>query len=170
MWARLTLPSSTSPSAAVVLTPGRAYQIAVAAVDVRGNWSNVRLTKVFGVAATQENATSVTYSSGWLRKAWASASGGYLMSTGTVNASASFTFTGSSVAWVASKGPKRGVAKVYLDGVLSRTVDLYAATVADRIVAATAAWPTQGTHTIKVVVSGTAGRPIVEVDAFLITG
>lgn len=170
VWARLTLPSSTSPSAAVVLTPGRAYQIAVAAVDVRGNWSNVRLTKVFGVAATQENATSVTYSAGWLRKAWASASGGYLMSTGTVNASASFTFTGSSVAWVASKGPKRGVAKVYLDGVLSRTVDLYAATVADRIVAATAAWPTQGTHTIKVVVSGTAGRPIVEVDAFLITG
>ena len=93
VWARLSLPSSKTPSAPVVLTPGRAYQLAVAALDTKGNWSNVRLSKTFGVSVAQENSTSVTYSSGWTRRAWSWASGGYITSSGTASASASFAFT-----------------------------------------------------------------------------
>ena len=51
-----------------------------------------------------------------------------------------------------------------------KTVDLYAAAYSGRVIAASYAWSAQGTHTIKVVVSGTAGRPTVDVDAFVVAG
>ena len=169
-WSRLTLATPTSRSVAITLTPGSGYRLAVAGLDTKGNWGNARITSTFGVAITQENGAHATYSSGWTRKAWAAASGGYLMSSGTATASATFTLTGSSVGWVAAKGPTKGVAKVYLDGVLYKTVDLYAAAYSGRVIAASYAWSAQGTHTIKVVVSGTAGRPTVDVDAFVVAG
>jgi hypothetical protein len=37
-----------------------------------------------------------------------------------------FTFKGSSVHWIGSKGPDHGIAEIYLDGVLQTTVDSYA--------------------------------------------
>ena len=49
-----------------------------------------------------------------------SASGGSLRYGRFAGASATYTFTGSSVAWVASRGPDRGSARVYVDGVYAR--------------------------------------------------
>jgi hypothetical protein len=69
------------------------------------------------------------------------------------------------VAWVTALGPNRGAAKVYIDGILAATVDLYAATPTYLRVAFAKSWTTAGNHTIRIVVLGTAGRPRVDLDA-----
>jgi hypothetical protein len=55
--------------------------------------------------------------------------------------------------------------KVYVDGVFVATVDLYAASASYRSVAYARTWSSLGTHTIRIVVVGTAGRPRVDLDA-----
>jgi hypothetical protein len=82
-------------------------------------------------------------------------------------ATASYTFTGSGVGWVTATGPTRGSAKVYVDGVYTTTVRLYSSTTGLRRIAYAVNWTGQGTHTIKIVVIGTAGHPRVDVDAFV---
>lgn len=169
-WTPQTLSSATATSRQWLLTPGSTYRIAVAAQDRAGNWSAYRYSPVFRVAVFQENSSFVTYSAGWLRAAYASGSGGFVDVSGNRNASASFTFTGSSVAWVGTRATTRGTARVYLDGTLRSTVDLYAASTLARSVVVSYYWPTPGTHTIKVVVDATATRPKVDVDAFTLIG
>jgi hypothetical protein len=93
-------------------------------------------------------------------------SGGSARYASAAGASASYTFTGRSIGFVTSRGPYRGAVRIYVDGVLATTIDLYAATDTFRYVAFARTWSTSGTHTIKAVVVGTAGRPRVVVDAF----
>ena len=87
--------------------------------------------------------------------------------SGVTNASAQFTFSGNAVAWIGTRATTRGKAYIYLDGVYKTTVDLYSATTLPRAAVASYYWPTSGTHTIKVVVVGTATRPKVDIDAFV---
>ena len=70
-------------------------------------------------------------------------------------ASATYTFTGSSIAWVASRGPDRGSAKVYVDGVYAKTVSLYTSGRSYRYVAFARNFGATGSHTIRIVVEGT---------------
>ena len=84
----------------------------------------------------------------------------------TAGATASYTFTGRSAGFVTTRGPTRGAVKIYVDGVLSKTVDTYCRS-------ADLPGPglvedireTQGTHTVKLVIVGTSGRPRVDLDA-----
>jgi hypothetical protein len=79
----------------------------------------------------------------------------------------SYRFTGSSIGWIAAKGPTRGSAAVYVDGVYAGTVSLYSSTTTTRVVAFARNFGANGTHTLRIVVSGTAGHPRVDVDAFV---
>ena len=56
---------------------------------------------------------------------------------------------------------------MYVDGELRQTVDLYAAARETMQVVFVASWPTAGSHTIEIVVTGTPGHPRVDVDAFV---
>jgi hypothetical protein len=56
---------------------------------------------------------------------------------------------------------------VYVDGVYRTTVSLYASTYTSRAIAYALNWSANGTHSIKIVVVGTAGRPRVDVDGFV---
>ncbi len=56
---------------------------------------------------------------------------------------------------MASKAANRGVAKVLIDGQQVATVNTYAKTTVRRRVVFTRSFATGGTHTIKVVCSGT---------------
>ena len=85
----------------------------------------------------------------------------------TTQAGASVTFTGgpSRTALVMAKGPDRGAAKVYVNGVLKATVNTYSATKLNRAVVwngATNAGP------VKVVNVATAGHPRIDLDAVLV--
>jgi hypothetical protein len=69
---------------------------------------------------------------------------------------------------VTTVGPTRGQARVYVDGAYERTVDLGRATSASRLIMVLRSWPVAGRHTLEIRVVGTAGRPRVDVDAFVI--
>src|SRR5207245_6854556 len=111
-------------------------------------------------------STANHYSGTWFTTTTAAASGGTLHSTYAAGASVSQTFTGSGIAWVAYRGPTRGKARVYIDGVLITTVDLYASTGRGKVVVFDRSWATSATHTIRVVGLGTAGRSRIDLDGF----
>jgi hypothetical protein len=100
---------------------------------------------------------------------WVAAkSTGYLdgaaLASTTKNAALTWTFTGRSVAWIASRTTTSGQALIYLDGTKVGTVDLKAAATAYRQAVWTRNGLTAMTHRLKIVVVGTAHRPLVITD------
>src|SRR4029079_15268095 len=89
---------------------------------------------------TQQSSSTVRYVGSWVAIGNAYASGGSLASSPAPGASATFTFTGRSVAWVSFRSPVRGSAKVYIDGVYKATVNLYASTFSAPAVGYAARW------------------------------
>jgi hypothetical protein len=79
------------------------------------------------------------------------------------------TFTGRRVWWIAPEGPSEGRARVFLDGHLLTVADLHQNFDIPRATALVHAFSAVGTHTLKVVVAGTAGHPKVSVDAFAVS-
>jgi len=167
-WATVTLSSATATSITQSLTLGATYRYRLRATDTKGNVSAFLYGPTFEPVISQQTATAVVYGGTWYSSSVTTASGGSLKWSKVAGASASFTFAGTSVGWVAYRGPDRGSASVYLDGVLYATVSLYSSTYAAMPIVYGAAWgTTSGTHTIKVVVAGTSGHPRVDVDAFV---
>ena len=94
--------------------------------------------------------------------------GGKAKVSGTRAASATFKFTGNQVAWLSRRSDISGSARVYVDGVLVTTVDLYSSTTSVKQVVFTRKFSTIGAHTLKIAVLGTAGHPRVTVDSFFV--
>ena len=139
----------------------------VRATDKYANTSAYVAGTLAKVAVFQQTSSTVSWSGTWRTASWSGASGGTARYATTHNARATFTFTGSGVAWVAAKGPTRGSASVYVDGRWVRSVNLYAASGLSRAIVFSQNWTTIGTHTVTIVVAGTAGHPRVDVDAFV---
>ncbi len=82
---------------------------------------------------------------------------------------AKLAFTGSAVAFVSTRGPNRGIARLKLDGVTVKLVDLYASTLRPAsVVFVTSVTP--GRHVLSVTVTATHNAAStgsrVDVDAF----
>jgi hypothetical protein len=134
------------------------------AVGNAGAWTD---GPAFTISTWSEKSALLTYKKTWKTQVTSSARGGRLRYATAANASVTLRVTASSVAWLSTVGPKRGKAKVYLDGVLVKTVDCYAKTITTkRIVFATDLTP--GPHELRIVVAGTSGRPRVDVDGFVV--
>ncbi len=120
---------------------------------------SVLLSAVHETAATFAGAwsTSTTTTGSWGRTRYATRRG----------ATATVSFTGTDVAWVAPRGPKKGRARVFIDGVLRATIDLHASSAQARRVVFSATGLAAGPHTLKIVVRGTSGRPRVDIDGFV---
>ena len=153
--------STTVASNAISVTGSGTVRFRVHAIDRAGNvgaWMTgpsltpaiVQLTT--GTWATQ---TATVFSGGSTR--YATAAG----------ASATYIFTGRSVAFVTTLATSRGQVRVYVDTVLVATLDTYSATTAYQRLAWARTWTASGSHTVKLVVVGTAGRPRVDLDAFV---
>ena len=84
-------------------------------------------------------------------------------------ATATFSFSGTSIAYIGDRATDRGSARIYIDGMLRATVNMQGTKV-NRLIASARGFPTYGNHTIRVEVVGTAGHPRVDVDAFIIGG
>lgn len=164
-WASVTLPTPLTTVLTRSLAPGHAYQFRVRAIDKAGNTGAWATGTTFRLGLAQQGAATRTGT--WTAVSSTAASGGSYVYASAAGASATYTFTGRTIAWVAPKTALSGSAKVYLDGVLATTVNLYSATTVNRAVVYTKAWTTVGTHTIKIVVVGTAGHPRVSLDAFV---
>jgi len=165
-WTQLT---TSGTSAIVKLAPGsNSYQFAVRATDGAGNQSGWKYGTTFTLTTYQETSSAISYAGSWGRYAWASAFGGYEDTSSTTGSTATFTFTGRNVAWIAPTASNRGTATVSIDGTAVATRDLYSSTAVAKVVDYSYQWATSGTHTIRIRVNGTSGRPAVDVDAFVV--
>ena len=147
---------------------GHRYRFRVRAIDGAGNVSPWSYTATFGPTAYSETNTKLRYTGTWSSAASSGAYGGALRATSRSGASASITFTGRSVAWVAPTSPIRGRARVYLDGKLISRVDLGATSLHQRRLVFAWNWTTRGTHTLRIVNEATGARPRIDVDAIVI--
>jgi len=141
------------------------HQFQVVATDGVGN-SATSSALASSLSAFQESAVTLKYAGSW--KTFNSATPwGQTIFSKRRGAAASLNFTGTDVVWIAQRGPKRGVANVFVDGVKTH-VDLYSSTLSERRVVFIAANLAAGPHTIRIVVRATSGRPRVDVDGLFV--
>ncbi len=167
-YSSLTLPTATTTAITSALSANHNYRFRVRAQDRAGNWSAWAYGPRFVVAQYQESHGATTYSGGWTSGYSSWAYGRYVRYTTVEGARARFTFTGRNVAWVATRGPDRGEAAVYLDGAYVRKINLYSSAMLYRRVVFAHSWASPGTHTLEVRALGTADRPRVDFDAFMV--
>ena len=166
-WSTAALPSVAATSADTSIPFGSAAVERVRATDTKGNVAPWLTGAAARVSVYQQTSTTVKWGGTWQTSYWSSASGGSARSASSRGAWATFSFTGTSVAWVAAKGSNRGSASIYVDGVYVTTISLYSASGHSRAIVFAKSWPTVGAHTLHIVVAGTAGHPRVDVDAFV---
>jgi len=165
LWSTVSLPTAKSTSLVSFLTPGTAYRHRVRATNGAGAVSAYAYGPTIRPWRFQESAAGIAYLGTWSSATSTSYSGGAVRYSTALDASATYTFTGSSFAWVAERGTTRGSAAVYLDGVYQLTVNLYSSTFQPRILVFAANWSTNGTHTIRIRNLGTVGHSRVDLDA-----
>jgi hypothetical protein len=155
--------TSTSYDTTTVRT--HTYRFEVRARDWAGNVGPWKAASTIKINVSQETSASIAYTGRWTSAGNSAYSGGSLRYATASGASASYTFTGRSVAFVSSRGPTRGSAKVYIDGGLAATVNMNASTLSYRYVAFQKTWTASAKHTIRIVVLGSSGHPRVDLDA-----
>jgi len=166
-WALQALPGTTATSTRQALHLGSTQRYVVRAVDGAGNRSGWVYGPYLEPLVTQQSSTSVKFGGRWRTAYSRGYSGGTTRYASAAGASASYTFTGTSIGWVTEMGPTRGSARVYIDGIHTATVSLHSSAPIMRRIAYAFSWTHQGIHTIRIVVVGTAGHPRVDVDAFV---
>ena len=142
-------------------------EYAVHEIDGAGNAVGWAYGTTFEPLVAQQTDNHVRLGGPWHTVADRYASAGSEAASSAAGASATFTFSGVAVGWVAARGPDRGQVKVYVDGAYRHTIDLHASTYRARRLAYVQRWPANGSHTLRIVVVGTAGHPRVDVDAFV---
>jgi hypothetical protein len=147
---------------------GSAYRYAVRARDAAGNVSGFATAPSIRVVVLSEASGAISFKGGWSRSTSPSYDGRAAMSTRAPGASATYTFVGSSFAWISAVSPVRGSANVYVDGALQETVGLYSKTTIPRQMVFTKTWASSSRHTVRIVALGTSGHPRVDVDALVV--
>ena len=150
-----------------LVTAGHTYRHRVTAVDVEAHESLPAIGPTTRVAVYSEANGRVSYAGSWstLKSAvfWGSAA----RTSTRAGATASITFTGRSIAWVARSGPDRGKAEVYVNGTKVATVDLYSKTYQRQRIAWAGSWSSSASRKVTIRVVGTKGHPRVDIDAFV---
>ena len=165
-WTTVRLPSATATAVWQSIPMGSTTVQRARATDRMANTSAWTAGPGVTPLVTQ-TGSSIHYSTGWRTYSASSSLGGSQAYASKGGAFATYTFTAASIGWVATKGPNRGYAKVYVDGSLITVVNLYSSTWQWRRVVWTRNWTSNTTHTVKVVVSGTVGHPTVDIDGFI---
>ena len=163
----MTISKATSVAVNQALTIGTKYRYRVMATDTKGNASGWVYGRTFRAYLVQQSNAAVKYHGSWHTLAMAGTSGGSIRYATTGGATTTYKFAGSSIAWVAYTSHSRGSVQVYLDGVLATTVSLRTTKAVTKVLAFSASWASNGTHTLQIVVLGSAGHPRVDTDAFV---
>ena len=121
----------------------------------------------------EETEPPDAYAGNWiqgnLNRAW---SLGTIAESNSAGATATFTFTGTSVSWIGCRKFTTGIANVYLDGVFVREIDTFEAAPIEAYqhIIFTASGLAAGTHTLTIEATGrqnpAASNNYVVVDAF----
>jgi hypothetical protein len=114
---------------------------------------------------------TIEWSGTWAVQTGPWTSGGQQRFTSSPGASVSFTWDhygeGQHIGLVMAKGPGRGSAAIFADGVLVGTIDTNAPANDNRRVVFDHAMPA-GSHTLTIVNLATVGHPRIDIDAFLV--
>jgi hypothetical protein len=153
-----------------LLEPTGTVTIQVRAVDRAGNAGDWATSAVLSPRIRQQGNDAISYDGNWQIAENEELSGGSSAYTTSDGASATFTFTGRSVGLVSRKGKNRGEFRVFVDGVKVGVIDLYTTNSIRRyrVLVWAQSWADSTEHTIRLVAVGTAGRPRVDVDAFVV--
>ena len=121
----------------------------------------------------QDTDRRIVFTGLWDSPATTSASGGSFRSIDGTG-SASVTFTGTSLSWLAVKGPGYGIAKIAVDGADVGTVDLYASGTSYLQTVWSSATLPSGSHTVTISWTGNKNASAtgtgISLDAFDIMG
>lgn len=158
--------ATTATSTNWTMTPGHTYRFRVRARDKAGNVGAWTTAYTWSAALTQNSSSSVTYAGAWATASGASSSGGSVRASTAAGATASLAFSGRAIGLVSTLCASCGAVQVWVDGLLAATVNTNAASATYRRVVFSKGWSSYASHTIKLVVVGTAGTPRVELDAF----
>ena len=160
---KLSGPKSTT--ATLNLVPGVAYRFRAKAIDGRGNDSGWLPIGQLTLRRTQETSGSVVWRGSWSRASDSRLSAGASRRTTTSGARATFTFSGRTILWVATRGARGGRAKVWIDGVSAGVVDTRLSSTAFRRTVFAKTLAKGGLHRIEI---RALGDGFVDVDAFLV--
>ena len=149
----------------VALASGHSHRFEVRARDRAGNVGQWVAGPTLVANLRQEGWNPVGWTGAWQRASTSSFSGGSVRYSTDAGASYRATFTGRGIAWVSTLGSSHGSARVYVDGVLVTTVSTYSKATLHRRLVFARTWSTVGTHTLRIVVVGTAGHARVDLDA-----
>ena len=122
----------------------------------------------------EQNGAAVTYNGTWYLNTNPTQSGGTAVLATDAGSRATVTFTGTGVKWITYRDAWSGIAKVYVDGALTKTVDMYFASDQARTEGFFVTGLTAGTHTLTIEVTGTKSAESrgswIWVDAFDVFG
>ena len=111
-----------------------------------------------------EKSAAFVYTGSWRSASHGGYAGDAVLYATDAGATATFTFTGTRVIWYGPVGPTRGKARILIDGVAVKTVDLQAGSFTAHKAIFSRTWATAAKHTLVIEVVGTAGRPYVAID------
>jgi hypothetical protein len=98
---------------------------------------------------------NISYTGTWDHQTSTGPYDGTISVSNTANDYLEYTFTGDTVEYYTQKGPSAGIFDIYLDGVLQTSFDSYSSSHEYQVLAYENTSLTYGTHTLKIVVTGT---------------
>lgn len=167
-WSNVSLADPTRPRVALRLKRGVTHDFRVRLRDSAGNVGPWYSGPSFEARMVQDTSEQMAWSSGdWRRASVDTASGGTLVYTTKPNSESLLHFTGRAAGVVASTGPDRGRARIYVNDQLVGEVNLYSSTRRWQVLVFTREWAESNERVIRVVAEVTADRPLVDIDGVL---
>jgi hypothetical protein len=149
------------------IAAGHDYRYRVRGVDKLGNVGAWKYSPILRLRSFQDSSSATHYVGTWHNRSSAIYMGGSARYSFTAGATVQVTFSGRAVAWISRESLDSGKAAVLIDSHYVMTVDLNGPG-RSPVIDFGRSWGSSGTHTIKIVVKGTAGHPRVTHDAFLV--
>jgi len=171
-YTRIGIASPLATSTTKNVPVGSTVRFRVRAIDAVENIGAWVETPVYTVAPYQETSADIAYVGNWTSKTQSGAFGGTYVESPTGTSSATFTFTGRQVAWVAREFTAYGKAEVWLDRVKVATIDLHATSSLTRRILWTSPLVNPAvSHTVQIkytgLKNGSATGTTISVDGFI---
>ena len=158
-----TIKNTNATSLNTTAWPGSRYQFRVRSGS--GAWKY----GTSSVVVPEYPPADVNLTGNWRRDSSFSSYGELPMYSTQAGARATMPFVGRGIAWIATKGPSRGKANVYIDGNFVVQVDLYSSSNHARQIVFSRTFAGFASHTLRIDVLGSpAGHARVDIDTLLI--
>jgi hypothetical protein len=116
-----------------------------------------------------ERSWTIDYSGSWRSAQHGGYAGGGVRYATGAGATATITFSGSRIAWYGPVGPTRGKARISIDGVAVKVVNLKRSSFDPTTALYSVSWKTAGPHTLEIKVLATKGHRPVAIDELVVT-